>query len=311
MMMKSLALVLPLLTASLASQAGIEVTLKAASEVVMATAKTAELVLTCTVTQKTDVPLTLLSGMKIKTTVNGQPGPSLIEDVSGTVSLSPGTKIERRISVELSRVAPVTDPEGMTRISFEWVGNEAAAVVSIVPDLTQVKMSQFDLTHTKVQLVTNYGDMLIKFYPDKAPKHVANFIKLAKDGFYDGTRFHRVIPGFMIQGGCPNTKEGATGTPGTGSPGYTVEAEFNDTRHVKGVLSMARSSDPNSAGCQFFIVHAPAQHLDGQYTAFGELVTGMDTLDKIAAVAVGGAQGSTPLEPVHVKAAIVQPVFNK
>ena len=311
MMMKSLALVLPLLTASLASQAGVEVTLKPVADVVMATSKTADLVLTVQVTQKADVPLTLLSGMKLKCTVNGQPGPSLSEEVSGTVSLAAGTKIERRISVELTRVVPTVDQEGLTRISFEWVGKEASTVISIAPDLREIEVSQFDLTHTKVNLVTNYGEMLIKFYPDKAPKHVENFIKLSKDGFYDGTKFHRIIRGFMIQGGCPNTKEGATGRPGAGSPGYSVDAEFNDTRHVKGVLSMARSSDPNSAGCQFFIVHAPAQHLDGQYTAFGELVTGMDTLDKIAAVAVEGPQNSTPVEPVHVIAVVVQPVFKK
>ena len=100
---------------------------------------------------------------------------------------------------------------------------------------------------------TAYGDMTIAFWPDVAPKTVENFKKLARDGFYDGTAFHRIIKGFMIQGGCPNTKEGATGIPGTGDPGYKVKAEFNAKPHVRGVISMARSSNPDSAGCQFFI----------------------------------------------------------
>jgi peptidyl-prolyl cis-trans isomerase B (cyclophilin B) len=154
--------------------------------------------------------------------------------------------------------------------------------------------------------------MVVRFWPDKAPKHVRNFIKLSKEGFYDGTKFHRVIKDFMIQGGCPNTKEGATGRPGTGSPGYTVPAEFNkDIRHVKGVLSMARSSDPNSAGCQFFVCHGDASSLDGSYSAFGTLDAGYDTLEKIVNVRVEPndmGEPSSPVEPVHLYAAVVLPV---
>lgn len=160
-------------------------------------------------------------------------------------------------------------------------------------------------TNTEQAVIkTAYGDMTIAFWPDVAPKTVENFKKLARDGFYDGTAFHRIIKGFMIQGGCPNTKEGATGIPGTGDPGYKVKAEFNAKPHVRGVISMARSSNPDSAGCQFFICHGDARFLDRQYTAFGELVQGDDVLEKIANVPTksgGGGEKSTPIERVAVE----------
>ena len=135
---------------------------------------------------------------------------------------------------------------------------------------------------------TTYGDMTIAFWPDVAPKTVENFKKLANEKFYDGTAFHRIIKGFMIQGGCPNTKKGETGMPGTGGPGHKVKAEFNAKSHVRGVISMARSAHPDSAGSQFFICHGDAGSLDGQYTVFGNLIKGFDVLDKIA---------TTPTEP--------------
>src|SRR5476649_1529167 len=123
-------------------------------------------------------------------------------------------------------------------------------------------------------ITTSYGDITIAFWPDVAPKTVENFKKLAREGFYDGTAFHRIIKGFMVQGGCPNTKAGARGMPGTGDPGYKLKAEFNKKSHARGVISMARSSAPDSAGCQFFICHGAAKFLDGQYTAFGQLTKG-------------------------------------
>jgi peptidyl-prolyl cis-trans isomerase B (cyclophilin B) len=130
---------------------------------------------------------------------------------------------------------------------------------------------------------TTEGDMVLEFWSDVAPKHVENFKTLAKKGFYDGTCFHRVIAGFMIQGGDPLTKDPSQENAwGTGGPGYTVNAEFNDRPHARGVLSMARSSDPNSAGSQFFICHGSPRQLDHQYTAFGKLIKGEDVLDKIA-----------------------------
>ena len=132
-----------------------------------------------------------------------------------------------------------------------------------------------------VELKTNRGNMKLKLFSDKAPKHCYNFKKLANSGFYDGTTFHRIIPNFMIQGGDILSRDGSKKNDGTGSPGWTVEAEFNDVKHRKGILSMARSSDPNSAGSQFFICHADAPHLDGKYTAFGEVIENLELIDKI------------------------------
>ena len=151
---------------------------------------------------------------------------------------------------------------------------------------------------------TSYGEMTLAFWPEVAPKHVENFKKLAREGFYDGTAFHRIIKGFMIQGGCPNTKKGARGVPGTGDPGWKVKAEFNDRPHVRGVLSMARASHPDTAGCQFFICHGDAAFLDRQYTAFGKVIAGDDVLEKIANVPVksgGGGEKSTPIERIEVE----------
>jgi peptidyl-prolyl cis-trans isomerase B (cyclophilin B) len=132
-------------------------------------------------------------------------------------------------------------------------------------------------------LTTNLGEMTLEFWPDVAPGHVKNFIDLAKKGFYDGTCFHRVIKGFMIQGGDPLTKEASKESQwGTGGPGHQIKAEFNDKPHVRGVLSMARSQSPDSAGSQFFICHGDPRFLDRQYTAFGKLIKGDDVLEKIA-----------------------------
>ena len=147
---------------------------------------------------------------------------------------------------------------------------------------------------------TNYGDMTVEFWPDVAPRTVDNFLKLSREKFYDGSAFHRIIKGFMIQGGCPNSKVGARGTPGTGGPGYMVKAEFNNRAHVKGVLSMARSSDPDSAGSQFFICHGDASFLNNKYTAFGKLVSGEEVLNKIANIRCVGMEGSTPTERVEI-----------
>jgi len=128
---------------------------------------------------------------------------------------------------------------------------------------------------------TKFGKIEIQFFEDKAPGHVKNFKDLANKGFYDGTIFHRVIPGFMIQGGDPNTKGDDRSTHGIGGPGYSIKAEFNDTPHKRGILSMARSQDPDSAGSQFFVVVNDSGFLDGQYTAFGKVLTGMAVADQI------------------------------
>jgi peptidyl-prolyl cis-trans isomerase B (cyclophilin B) len=130
---------------------------------------------------------------------------------------------------------------------------------------------------------TTEGDIVVEFWPEVAPKTVENFKKLAQQGFYDGTCYHRVIKGFMIQGGDPLTKDPSQESRwGMGDPGYKIKAEFNDRSHVRGVLSMARSQDPDSAGSQFFICHGNAAFLDRKYTAFGKLIKGDDVLEKIA-----------------------------
>jgi len=164
-------------------------------------------------------------------------------------------------------------------------------------------MSTATTATEQATIKTTYGDMTLAFWPDVAPKTVANFLKLAREGFYNGTAFHRIIKGFMIQGGCPNTKAGESGMPGTGGPGYQIAAEFNARPHVRGVISMARSAHPDSAGSQFFIVHGDARFLDKQYTAFGELVAGDDVLERIATVPTqhgGGGEKSTPIDRVEV-----------
>ncbi|MCP9438392.1 MAG: peptidylprolyl isomerase [Nitrospira sp.] len=125
------------------------------------------------------------------------------------------------------------------------------------------------------------GEIVLRFFPDVAPIHVNNFLKLAREGFYNGTTFHRVIPGFMIQGGDPNSKKPDRSLHGMGGPGYTIKAEFNSKPHRRGIVSMARSNDPDSAGSQFFICVADSNFLDWQYTVFGEVVSGMDVVDKV------------------------------
>jgi peptidyl-prolyl cis-trans isomerase B (cyclophilin B) len=154
---------------------------------------------------------------------------------------------------------------------------------------------------------TRFGDMEIEFFAEKAPAHVKNFLDLARKGFYDGTTFHRIIPGFMIQGGCPNTRDarGAKATHGTGGPGYTIRAEFNDTSHARGVVSMARSQDPDSAGSQFFVCVADSRFLDRQYSAFGRVVRGMEVADKIVSAPRDGRDN--PHERVEMKVRVVEP----
>lgn len=152
---------------------------------------------------------------------------------------------------------------------------------------------------------TSFGEIELEFLPDKAPGHVKNFLDLARKGSYDGTVFHRVIPGFMIQGGDPDTKD--TSLPrerhGTGGPGYTIKAEFNDTPHKRGVVSMARAQSPDSAGSQFFVCVADSGFLDRQYTAFGRVVRGMEVADKI----VGAARDArdNPKERIEMKVKVL------
>jgi peptidyl-prolyl cis-trans isomerase B (cyclophilin B) len=155
---------------------------------------------------------------------------------------------------------------------------------------------------TAVITLGNGETISIEFFPEDAPKTVENFVTLAKKGFYDGLTFHRVVPDFVVQGGCPKGD-------GTGSPGFTVRAEFNDTPHVNGVVSMARGVDPHSAGCQFFIVHDEARYLDSRYTAFARVVDGLDVLEKIVNVPVVEnryKEVSAPREPVFINRIVLE-----
>jgi peptidyl-prolyl cis-trans isomerase B (cyclophilin B) len=153
---------------------------------------------------------------------------------------------------------------------------------------------------------TEFGNIVLKLSPQTAPGHVENFIKLAREGFYDGTTFHRVIPGFMIQGGDPNTKDEDRSNDGQGGPGYELKAEFSNTQHKRGILSMARSpAGPDTAGSQFFIVVTDSLFLDGQYSVFGEVVEGMDVVDRIVNVATDG--NDNPIDRVVITSIRISP----
>jgi peptidyl-prolyl cis-trans isomerase B (cyclophilin B) len=158
-----------------------------------------------------------------------------------------------------------------------------------------------------VELETDLGTIAIRFYPDVAPNHVRNFIDRAEAGDYDGTKFHRIIPGFVIQGGDPNTRTDDTDSWGTGGSGPGVKAEFSSVHHARGILSMARSADPDSARSQFFICVDDAGALDNKYSVFGKVVSGMNVVDKIVAGPKGGPRGDMALKPVAIKKATVRP----
>lgn len=177
--------------------------------------------------------------------------------------------------------------------------------VSVSAEIRHKKFTDKEIkkmAETKAVIETKFGSIELKFFPELAPNHVNNFIELAKKGFYDETTFHRAIPGFMLQGGDPNSKNPDRSKHGMGNPGYTVKAEFNDKPHKKGTLSMARSSNPDSAGSQFFICVADAFSLDKQYTVFGEVVSGMDVVDKI--VMQPRDSRDNPIERIEMKVKI-------
>jgi peptidyl-prolyl cis-trans isomerase B (cyclophilin B) len=179
----------------------------------------------------------------------------------------------------LARAQQLVPPEGKAKI------DRLAAMLAVPPATAPADLSHLHTTDTNVVAIikTTEGDMVIAFWPNEAPKTVANFEKLASSGFYDGTAFHRVIKGFMIQGGDPNTKDAsAENTWGQGGPGYNIDDEFNDHSHVRGVISMANTGAPNSSGSQFFICSGSPTFLDHHYTAFGHLIKGDDVLEKIA-----------------------------
>jgi peptidyl-prolyl cis-trans isomerase B (cyclophilin B) len=161
-----------------------------------------------------------------------------------------------------------------------------------------------DYSNKVAEVHTSAGEIDLRFFPDKAPNHVKNFAELSEKGFYNGTKFHRVIPGFMIQGGDPNTKSGDPNTWGTGGSGKNVNAEFNDIPHKRGIVSMARSQNPNSASSQFFIVVKDSNFLDRQYSVFGEVIRGMDVADKI--VNVPRDSNDRPNSPTSIERIVIR-----
>jgi len=290
-------------------------TLEPASKVI-ASGASAVFTLRVECLKDTKVPATVLSGVLLETVVEGDTAEKTIgKGVSGEVSLAAGTTIVRHLDVDLG--VTTSESTALKRLTVSWPELPGAtASMQVAPDQSKIDIDKLDLSKTRVVLMTDYGQITIRFLAREAPNHARNFIELSKDGFYDGTRFHRVIRNFMIQGGCPNTKEGATGIPGTGSrpDGKMLKAELSDHRHVRGTVSMARGSDLNSASCQFFLVHGDAPHLDGKYSAFGEIESGLDTLDKIANVPVKASatgEASVPRRPVHLYKAIVLPVYKE
>lgn len=160
------------------------------------------------------------------------------------------------------------------------------------------------MENTKATIATTLGNIGLEFYPEVAPNHVQSFLELSKKGFFDGTVFHRVVPGFVIQGGDPLSKNPDRSLHGTGGPGYQLKAEFNNKPHKRGTLSMARSASPDSAGSQFFICVADAPFLDGQYTVFGEVTSGMDVVDKI--VSQPRDERDNPLDRIEMTVTVTE-----
>jgi len=217
----------------------------------------------------------------------------------GSLSLPAGFQVSGKIDL-----GPLL--QGRTDFKLAYAGGKSQAAPVAVRAMQRapagldfMTLPVEELAGYRVLLRTNRGDILVKLWDEVAPQHARNFLDLSYTGFYDGTRFHRVIEGFMIQGGDP------TGT-GTGSGPRTLQLEPSDRPHVRGVLSMARAQDPNSASCQFFIMHGAARHLDGQYSAFGEVVSGLEVVDAIATTPTQrqGAENSAPREPQLIEKAI-------
>jgi peptidyl-prolyl cis-trans isomerase B (cyclophilin B) len=193
--------------------------------------------------------------------------------------------------------------EGDADFTLGYAGDKSTVSVqalrSAPTDVAFMDVPLEELSGYRVLLKTNRGDIVVKVWPEVAPQHARNFLDLAATGFYDGTTFHRVIPGFMIQGGDP------TGS-GSGNGPRMLPLEPSERPHVRGVLSMARGNDPNSASCQFFIMHGTARHLDGSYSAFGEVTSGMDVVDAIATTPTRrGGENSKPMEAQVIEKAVV------
>lgn len=259
----------------------------------------------------TKIDLGLLTGTALQVVIDGKTLQAVEGGKKGQMQFKKGARLSLELPIDLGRILERSGKFGSdkpVKVEFLVRGTKKKAELTVVPGLQELAVDELDHAKTRVALVTNFGTMVVAFRPDKAPNTVANFIKLASKKFYDNTRFHRVIKDFMIQGGDPLTRDDNPLNDGTGGPGYQIDAEFNDIQHVRGVLSMARSSDPNSAGSQFFVMHGRAPHLDNKYTAFGSLVSGLDVLDRICDVPVTrqpSGEASRPTRDVRLIRAVV------
>lgn len=213
------------------------------------------------------------------------------------------------MSIALAACAQNGDPaaSATSETATATETNASASAENPSPDaapVTEKEKPMSSYENKVAELHTSAGEIHIRFFPDVAPNHVRNFIDLAEKGFYDGTKFHRVIPGFMIQGGDPNTKGGDPMLWGTGGSGKNIDAEFNSVKHKRGIVSMARSTSPNSASSQFFVMVADYPSLDNQYSAFGQVTKGMEVADKIVAARTG--QNNRPLEPTSIDKIVIR-----
>lgn len=195
-----------------------------------------------------------------------------------------------------------TDSAATTEVASSTAATETAPMTSAATAAEEKPMSHYE--NKVAEIHTTAGQFNLRFYPDLAPGHVKNFIDLSESGFYAGTKFHRVIPGFVIQGGDPNTKAGDPATWGTGGSPNKLKAEFNSRPHKRGILSMARSGHPDSASSQFFVCVADVPSLDNQYTVFGEVTEGMDVVDKIVNAQTG--PGDRPVNPTAITKVVVR-----
>jgi peptidyl-prolyl cis-trans isomerase B (cyclophilin B) len=276
------------------------------------------------VQQPSAVDFGLLDGSKLQLFVDKTELGPLLPAPEGAEQRKPwrlgaGAAIQLRLPLDiesiLERYSLSTRPGKVHRLSVQAMGDKATrSEFVIVCRPSALTVADLDLPKTRVALVTNFGTMLVGLRPDKAPKTAENFVKLANQGFYDGTRFHRVVQNFMIQGGDPNTKDSDPSNDGAGGPGYKIPDEFSDLTHQRGVLSMANLGSPNTGGSQFFVMHARRPDLDGRYAAFGQLVEGLDTLDRIAAVPTIGQmrnprERSRPTTDVTLVRAVVVPTL--
>jgi peptidyl-prolyl cis-trans isomerase B (cyclophilin B) len=264
----------------------------------------AEVKLTIEAKDRAEVPIGWISGRAIEAASGSKSVPLVADGADGKFELAKGAKLSLELPFDIGEVmGRLGQRVGLTEVAelvLSLPGQPAKATLKVVRDLKEIGVDQLDLSKTKVVLVTNFGPMTVGLLADKAPKTAANFVKLAKDHFYDGTKFHRIIRGFMIQGGDPNSKDADPNNDGMGGPGYSIPDEVNGTKHERGVLSMAHAG-PNTAGSQFFVCHGEAPHLDKDFTAFGRVIDGLDTLDRIASVPVTrNAQGEAQVPTVEV-----------